>query len=75
MLLKMKRKIQNQYDIIDIDTELKCIQLLLDQVSIIIENAKEKKDLVFSIDNIKVFIQTSVELILAKLKELNIYGG
>lgn len=48
------------------------INLLLDQISVIIENTKEKKDFVFNIDNVKVFIQTSVELILAKLEELNI---
>ena len=48
------------------------INLLMDQVSKIIENSKEKKDLIFNIDNIKKFIQTSVELTLGKLKELNI---
>lgn len=46
------------------------IYLLLDQISIIIENSKINKDLVFNIENIKVFIQTSTELILSKLKEL-----
>ena len=48
------------------------INLLVDQISRIIQNTKGKKELVFNMDNIKVFIQTSVELILAKLEELNI---
>lgn len=48
------------------------INLLMDQVFRIIENSKEKKDFIFNIDNIKTFIQTSVELILGKLKELNL---
>ena len=49
------------------------IKLIIDQMSIIIENSKVNKDLVFNIDNIKVFIQMSVELILSKLKELSVF--
>ena len=48
------------------------INLLIEQIITIIENTKEKKDFIFNIDKIKSFIQTSVELILAKLEELNI---
>ena len=48
------------------------LNLLMNQISFIIENMKKEKAYVFNIDNIKVFIKTSVELILAKLKELNI---
>ena len=61
-------KIENIIEEIPMDK----INLLLDQVSIIIENSNEKKDFVFNIDNIKVFIKTCVELITAKLEELNI---
>ncbi len=48
------------------------LNLLMNQISFIIENMKKEKAYVFNIDNIKVFIKTSVELILAKLEELNI---
>lgn len=48
------------------------INLLINQISKIIENSKKRKDLIFNMDNVKIFIQTSVELILAKLKELNV---
>ena len=61
-------KIDKIIDEIPIDK----INLLLNQISIIIENAKGKKDFIFNIDNIKRFIQTCIELTLAKLEELNI---
>lgn len=48
------------------------IRTIIDKIAIIIENTKEHKDFVFNIENIKKFINTSTELILAKLKELNI---
>ena len=48
------------------------IQLIIDKMSIIIENSKINKDFVFNIENAKMFIETSVELIIANLKELNI---
>lgn len=49
------------------------IQLILDQASIIIENTKEKKDLIFNVENVKKFIKMCVDLTLAKLDELGIY--
>lgn len=48
------------------------IGTIIDKTAIIIENSKEYKDFVFNIENIKKFINTSTELILAQLKELNI---
>lgn len=44
--------------------------LLLNQMGIIIENSKAKKDYIFNIENIEKFITTSVELILGKITEL-----
>ena len=46
------------------------ISIIVDKVSIIIQNTKEQKELIFDIKNIKTFVNLSVELILAKLKEL-----
>lgn len=48
------------------------IRTIIEKTAIIIENSKEYKDFVFNIENIKKFINTSTELILAQLKELNI---
>lgn len=48
------------------------LNVIIDQMSIIIENSKVTKDLVFNIENIVQFIETNVDLISAKLKELNI---
>ena len=48
------------------------IKTIIDKASVIIENSKEHKDFVFNIENIKKFIDTSTELILAELKKLNI---
>ena len=48
------------------------IKTIVDKASIIIKNSKEHKDFVFNIENIKKFIERSTELILVKLKELNI---
>ena len=48
------------------------IKLIIDKASIIIENSKVTKDLVFNMDNIKTFIKTSVELTLSKLEEIQV---
>ena len=48
------------------------IDVIINKVGIIIENNKVHKDLVFDMKNIKSFINLSVELTLAKLKELNL---
>ena len=48
------------------------IDIIVNQASIIIENTKVKKDLLFNIEDVIVFITRSVELILSKLDELNI---
>ena len=48
------------------------INLLIEQISNIIENTKVKKDYIFNINNIETFIQTSIDLIIGKLQELNI---
>ncbi len=49
------------------------IRIIIDQVSIIIENTKVKKDLVFNMDNVTKFIKMCVDLITSKLDELGIY--
>ena len=46
--------------------------VIIDKASIIIENSKVRKDLVFNIDNIKIFVKTSVEFIISKLQELEL---
>ncbi len=46
--------------------------IIIDKASIIIENSKVRKDLVFNIDNIKIFVKTSVEFIISKLQELEL---
>lgn len=48
------------------------IRIIIDKSLEIIEKAKEKKALVFNIENIDKFISTSVDLILAKLQELEL---
>jgi len=48
------------------------LNLIVDKTGVIIENSKVKKDLVFNVDNIKSFVDTSVDLIMAKLKELEV---
>ena len=48
------------------------ISLLIDKASVIIENSKKQKDFIFTVDNIKKFIEMSVELLLSIIKELNI---
>ena len=49
------------------------IKIIIDKASVIIKNSKEHKDFVFNIENIKKFIERSTELILANLKELNVF--
>lgn len=46
------------------------INVILDKISVIIENTKENKDLVFDITNINQFISMSVELIQSKIDEI-----
>lgn len=48
------------------------ISIIINKVEKIIEESKERKELVFNIDNIKKFINLSVTLIFAKIKELNL---
>ncbi|MBR4178548.1 MAG: zinc dependent phospholipase C family protein [Bacilli bacterium] len=50
------------------------INIVIDKVSLIIENSKTKKDYVFNIENIKRFIDTSVKLIGSDLNDL-LNGG
>lgn len=59
-----------QFENIIKEIDMEKIKIIIDQSSIIIQNSKIKKDLIFNIDNIKKFIETSVKLILAKLQEL-----
>lgn len=49
------------------------ISIIVNKTGEIIENSKESKNFVFNIENVEQFIQTSTELILGKLKELEIY--
>ena len=49
------------------------IDIIINQVLLIIENSKTNKDLLFNFENIENFIKMTVELILSKLKEINIY--
>lgn len=46
------------------------LNVIVDKVSVIIENSKVKKELIFDINNVNKFIETCIELTLAKLKEL-----
>lgn len=46
------------------------IKIIINEISIIIENTKIKKELIFDIKNIKNFIALSKELILAKINEI-----
>ena len=48
------------------------LQIIVDDTKDIIENAHTKKEFIFKLENIKRFIKTSIELILAELNELNI---
>ena len=48
------------------------LQVLIDKISLIIKNTRTHKDFIFDIDNVKKFVETSVDLILAKLKELGL---
>lgn len=46
------------------------LNIIVDQMAVIIENSKEYKDFVFNIENVKIFIDFSVQLILSKIKEI-----
>ena len=48
------------------------INLIVDKVSLIIENTKVKKDYIFNVENINNFISFSKDIILSNLKELNV---
>lgn len=54
------------------EIEMNKLNLLIDKISLIIANTKERKEYVFDITNIKQFIDISVKLILAKIEELGI---
>ena len=58
-------KIDNIIEEIPIDK----LNLLINETGYIIENAKEKKEYIFDIEDIKTFISTSTDLIFAYLKE------
>ena len=62
-----------QLDNIINEIPMKKIKIIIDKMSIIIENSKEKKELIFNINDIKNFIEISIKLILAELKELQLY--
>lgn len=48
------------------------LKLITTQAAAIIENSKQKKDLIFNIDNINRFIDMNIELITAKLIEMEL---
>ena len=60
-------KFQNIIEEIPMDK----IQIIIDKVSIIIQNSKERKDFVFDLESVKNFISLCVELINAKIEEIN----
>ncbi len=49
------------------------IKLIVDKAGIIIKNSKQDKEFIFNIEQVNIFIKTSVELILSNLKELKLY--
>lgn len=49
------------------------LDVIINKTSEIIENTKKNKDMMFNMENVIRFIDTSVELILANLGELGIY--
>lgn len=61
-----------QLDNIIDEIPMEQIKIIINKVSLIIENTKTYKDLLFNIDNIKKFIEMNVELILSRLKELGL---
>ena len=50
------------------------LDVLLDKLGLIIENSKEKKQLIFNIENIKKFIGLAVELTLSNLNDIQNYN-
>lgn len=48
------------------------LNLLINEASFIIENAKRDKDYLFDIEDIKTFISTATELTVSKLRELEV---
>ena len=47
------------------------INIIVNQVANIIEKSREYKEFIFNIENIKLFIKLSTELILSKIKEID----
>ena len=62
--------IQPEIDHIIEEIPMDKLQIIIDQTANIISKSKEKKEFVFNMDNIKTFIETSVNLILAKIDEI-----
>ena len=60
-------QIENIIEEIPIDK----IKVTIDKALMIITKSREHKNYIFDTENIKTFITTSTELIIAKLKELN----
>ncbi len=48
------------------------IDVIINKTAEIIDNSKLNKDYLFNMENVNVFIKTSVELILSKIDEMNI---
>lgn len=48
------------------------INLIVNEVGLILEKTKQKKDLIFNIDQVQKFIETSTKIILSDLKEKGI---
>ena len=48
------------------------IELIVNKMSIIIENSKVNKDMIFNMENVNNFIEISTSLILERMKELNL---
>ena len=47
------------------------INMIVEQTAVIIENSREYKDFIFNIDNVKKFIELSINLILSKIIEIS----
>lgn len=58
-------------DIIE-EIPMEKLDIIVEQSVYIIENSKVHKDYIFNMENVRTFINTSIELTLAKLRELGI---
>ena len=47
------------------------INMIVEQTAVIIENSRKYKDFIFNIDNVKKFIELSINLILSKIIEIS----